>query len=56
MEEHILRSMRAMAWQRVKGELRSMLETYWGDDPKFSAMDKAIKDFIEDVEDNGKHE
>jgi len=26
----ILRTLRQMAWQRAKGELHAVLETYWG--------------------------
>lgn len=57
MDEKILRTMRHMAWSRAKGELESMLDTYWsGSAEKFNTMKKAIDDFIKDVEDNGKQE
>ena len=57
MEENILKTMRYMAWNRAKGELQSMLETYWyGKDEQYREMKKAIDDFIEDVEGNGKQE
>jgi len=57
MDEKVLKTMRYMAWNRAKGELQSMLDTYWsGSDEKFNTMKKAIDDFIEDVEDNGKQE
>jgi hypothetical protein len=48
--------MRLMAWERAKGELKSMLQTHVGDKEQFDRLSKAIKDFITDVEDNGKHE
>jgi len=57
MDEKILRTMRHMAWSRAKGELESMLDTYWsGSAEKFNTMKKTIDDFINDVEDNGKQE
>lgn len=57
MDDKILKTMRYMAWNRAKGELQSMLDTYWsGSHEKFNAMKKAIDEFIVDVEDNGKQE
>ena len=55
-ERRILNTMRYMAWERAKGELNSMLETYWGNDDKYSAMKKAIDEFVDDVEGNAKQE
>lgn len=59
MTEQVLRSMRGQSWQRAKGELRAMLQTFWhgtarGD--QFDALDEAIKEFIEKVENEGLHE
>jgi hypothetical protein len=48
--------LRYMAWERAKGELRSMLQTYVNDQEKFDILKKTIERFIKDVEDNGKHE
>ena len=57
MDDKILKTMRYMAWNRAKGELKSMLDTYWTDSSeKFNIMEKAIDEFIEDVEDKGKQE
>jgi len=57
MDDKILKTMRYMAWNRAKGELKSMLDTYWtGSSEKFNIMEKAIDEFIEDVEDKGKQE
>jgi hypothetical protein len=53
MEEKILRTLRAQAWERAKGELRSVLQTYWGEEKKFSDMDEAVSEFIEKVEGHG---
>ena len=51
-----------MAWERAKGELRSMLQTYWpGDGGQYPpsgvslaylAAQEAIEAFIKDFEDN----
>ena len=48
--------LRYMAWERAKGELNSMLQTYVNDREKFDILKKTIESFIEDVEGNGKHE
>lgn len=56
MDEKILKTMRYMAWERAKGELNSMLETYWHDTEKYNTIRKAIFEFIEDVEGNAKQE
>jgi hypothetical protein len=56
--EKVLPSLRKMAWQRAKGELLSILETYWNhsykemESAQFEEMDKRINGFIKDVEDN----
>lgn len=60
MDEHdILVTLRAMAWQRAKGELLAYLGTYWpkyksnGEtiDDGFDDAQKRITDFIKDFED-----
>lgn len=58
MEERLLRTLRAIAWQRAKGELLSYLETYWPQyddngvrrDNGFDAAEKKIHKFISDFE------
>lgn len=54
-DERVLRTMRVMAWERAKGELRSMTQTYWGGDAGggYNEMNKEIEDFIARIEDNG---
>lgn len=47
---------RLMAWERAKGELNSMLQTHVSEQKQYSRLKKAIKEFIKDVEYNGKHE
>jgi len=39
-----------MAWQRAVGELKSILETFWGDRAAFDRLDKLFKEFITEVE------
>lgn len=51
-----LKTLRAMSWERAKGELRAMLNTYWDEPDKFSAMDAELDKFIKQVEENGFHE
>jgi hypothetical protein len=54
MSEHnILGVLRAQAWERAKGELRSILVSYINDTDRFEAMDNAVDVFIKLVEDNG---
>jgi hypothetical protein len=48
--------LRYMAWERAKGELKSMLQTYIGDEGGYNTLKDAISSFVEDVELNGKHE
>jgi hypothetical protein len=53
MDEMMKHMLRAMAWQRAKGELQSMLETYHKEPEKFEAMSKAIEAFVTEVEGEG---
>ena len=49
--------LRFMAWERAKGELNAMLQTYSSlEAKKFDILNSTIKEFIEDIENNGKHE
>lgn len=50
--EKTIRILRQQAWERAKGELRSILVTYYQDD-SFDPMNEAVTNFIEKVEDNG---
>lgn len=51
-----LEILRYMAWERAKGELNSMLQTFINDYDKYNELKTTIDDFIKDVEDNAKHE
>ena len=55
-EEKIIRNMRHMAWERAKGELRSMLHTFWDDNPNNEQLAEQIDNFIEQVEEEGLQE
>ena len=56
-ETRIIENLRSMAWQRAKGELYSMLETYYPDENQdeaknFSVLEECIRDFVSSVEGN----
>lgn len=52
----LLKTLRAMAWRRARGELEALLETFWdGDlstDSKFHRLEAAIATFVKTVEEN----
>ena len=56
-EKRILVSMRTMAWERAKGELRSVIHTYYwvskeGREYKeFVNVNNKVEDFIQEMED-----
>lgn len=56
-EKRILASMRGMAWQRAKGELRSILEasySYTNEETEASRLfSETLEKFIDDVESEG---
>ena len=59
-ESREMRALRTMAWERAKGELRSMLHTYYEHDERgqfinsyYKQYSQALKAFIKKVEDNG---
>ena len=57
----IATSLRHMAWERAKGELRSMLHTFWSEydsggeklDDGFDRMERDVENFISEFE--GEH-
>ena len=57
----IATSLRHMAWERAKGELRSMLHTFWQEydrggeklDSGFDRMERGVENFISEFE--GEH-
>lgn len=63
--EKIVATMRQMAWERAKGELRSMYGTFWPsfssgtsvkDESNFEEFTAEVEKFIEHIEDNGLQE
>lgn len=52
----VVRILRTQAWERAKGELHAVLQTYYGGSDNFDQMDTAVGEFIARVEDNGWHE
>ena len=45
--------LRHQAWERAKGELNSVLDTYHGGDSKFDHFYEAMRKFVDDVDNNG---
>jgi hypothetical protein len=60
LESNEMLTLRAMAWERAKGELRAYLETFWPKyapsgqeiDNGFESANARIEAFIRDFEDN----
>lgn len=52
-DNHILRTLRAQAWERAKGELRAVLSTYWGGHHNFPAINEKVTKFISEIDDEG---
>lgn len=48
-----LSAMRRMAWQRAKGELYSMLDTFYGEQEHYDKLKDHIQEFIQHAEDEG---
>lgn len=51
-----IRLMRSMAWERAKGELKSIFHSYWNDDGRFEKFKTQYEEFVKKVEDYGLHE
>ena len=55
--DRIIRTLRCQSWERAKGELQSVLQTYWDEglepESKYTRMSKSVNDFINYVEDEG---
>jgi hypothetical protein len=69
MDDETIRTMKLMAWERAKGELRSMVmaqgmlqtvaptsETAEASSERWKDLDERIEAFIVSVEDDGLHE
>lgn len=57
-DNRVLSAMRAMAWERAKGEIKSMLNTYYcqEDGNKFAEMEREFEAFVSAVENNALQE
>lgn len=57
MEDKVIRTLRCMAWERAKGELQAILNTFWGKDKEesenYCKASEVINEFIFKVEDEG---
>jgi len=53
-EKTILLTMQAMSWEKIKGELRGLLQIYWSgrDQKEFSKMSNSIEQFIKKMDGN----
>ena len=52
-----IRTMRSMAWERAKGELNSILQTFWSDNSNnYEQFRDELKKFVCYIEDHGLHE
>ena len=45
-DQKIRATLRIMAWERAKGELRALVHTYWDETDRFEVADAAIEQFI----------
>ena len=58
MDNEILKTLRYMAWERARGELNGMLQTYWdhNDDSKYRRLEEVIRNLENEVIGHGLHE
>ena len=49
MDEIVLKTLRAMTWERAKGELQALLVTYYND-PHFGKASEEINGFIKRID------
>lgn len=52
MEDRVLAALRTQAWERAKGELKSILQTYYQDE-RFKEVDEMFNCLIKHIEDHG---
>lgn len=50
--EMILRTLRAQAWERAKGELEAVAVSFWAEPDQYGKLRDAITKFVTEVEDN----
>lgn len=56
MESREIRTLRSMAWERAKGELSSMKQTFWDNGGNYKNFIDVLDKFIKTVEDRGLQE
>ncbi|MCP3923039.1 MAG: hypothetical protein GY714_10675 [Desulfobacterales bacterium] len=60
MESDEIRVMRGMAWERAKGELKSIEYTYYhtkgNNDERYERFSEKLHNFIKDIEENSLQE
>ena len=49
-DDQIIITLRAMAWERLKGELRALHHAYYGDRNASLEVLKAVEEFIREME------
>lgn len=49
--DRVIRTLRLMEWEKAKGSLYSILQTYWDND--YDDYRDKLEEFIKYVEDNG---
>ena len=52
MSSVTLRTLRFQAWERAKGELQSMLVTFWDHHEPYDEVKEKVEAFIKDLEEN----
>lgn len=55
-DDRALSVMRNQAWERAKGEMRSMYHTFYNNYDSFKKLEDEVENFIKEVEDNGLQE
>lgn len=55
-ESREIKVARSMAWERAKGELRSMLPTYWDNDAAYQEFKAHTESYINYIEGEGVQE
>ena len=52
----MIRTLRTQAWERAKGEMNSMLHTFWEEAEQCADLQDAMDKFVKEVEDNALQE
>lgn len=57
-DSYVLRTLRAQAWARAKGEMSAMLDTFWcaagtPEAKQFETLFEYVTGFIKTIDDNG---